>query len=426
MIGKVKHTINSIVYKCLYYSGLLAHKTHLNWDTIKTYSLTTEELHPVFVGSSSLFFIDSIQVRGYFRPIMPHVSFRGCVLDSVEDFYTNVHPEHRTEQALVKQALKEKKRFKKFLNMGSFNDPYSRARKFYLTKDPEVVGIPKPVNLISGSEEWKRFINNIHALLKYVKNSMTRYDRNRRGGDIEYSSVNRIMGTEAVARLLGLEDLFPRTDFAIIRTPENEYKGTLMSISEGESTNRISRSRSYAVASPALQRDLNRLNIIDAITFERDHRPGNYMVILDEKGKAKGISVYDNDAILTFAPLGLSHHSGSGCSNIVKNRAINRPHMDKSLANSVLLLKKEDLDRALKPYLNGFQLAFCWGRVVSLKRAIRKSMIKDHFLLDEEGWTEDTMNEELSGQWGRTYLKYFLDFEEISKSFFDFAHAADF
>lgn len=426
MLARIKHAISKFSYSCLYNSGVLAHKTKVNWKEVRSVSLSKDEIHPVFVGSSSLYYVETPSLKGYFRPILPHVSYSQCVKDAVKEFFTEVHPEQELEYEMVKQTLGDKQSFRKFMDMGSFNDRYSRARKFYLTKDTTVVGIETPAALVVGTEEWKQYILNIHALLKYVKNSMSRHYRNRGGGHFEFSSVNRVMGTEAVAKLLDIEHLFPHTEFIEFNVQGYQMRGTLMAVAEGEKTNRIKKERSYSIASPALQRELTSLNILDAITFERDHRPGNYNIELGKDGKVAGISVFDNDAIMTFAPFPISSHSGSGSSCVVKNGFINRPHLDEDLANRIKSLKKAELTLALKPYLNRIQLAICWRRIVSLKKAIGNSMKNNkHFLLKREEWSEETMKEEISGHWGRTYLVTFLDYEDISKNFLEFAHVAD-
>ena len=425
MIARLKHSILGFGYRCLYNSGVLSHKTKVNWEEARRVSLLKNEIHPVFVGSSSLYYVETPSLKGFFRPILPHFSYSQCVKEAVKEYYTEVHPEQELEFEVVKQAIDDKKTFRMFMDMGSFNDPYSRSRKFYLTKDTTVVGIKTPTKLIKETEEWKQFIRNIHALLKYVKNAMTRHYRNRGGGYFEFSSVNRVMGTEAVAKLLGIEHLFPHTEFIELHVEELQMRGTLMEVAAGETTNRIPKEKSYSVVSPVLQSELTTLNILDAITFERDHRPGNYNIILGSDGKVCKISVFDNDAVMTFAPFPLSTHSGSGSSCVVKNGLINRPHMDEQLALKILSLKKKELKSALKQYLNCIQLAFCWRRVVLLKRAIQKSMKDEHFLLKQSEWSEETLKEELSGKWGRTYLTTFMDFEDISRSFFEFAHVAD-
>lgn len=50
--------------------------------------------------------------------------------------------------------------------------------------------------------------------------------------------------------------------------------------------------------------------------------------------------------------------------------------------------------------------------------------MKPEFLLGEEDWSEATMEEELSGRYGRTYLDIFVNYEEYNKAFVAYNHEA--
>lgn len=425
-IGQLKNSARKTAYAALYHSGVLAHKTKVDWAKARYISCKDDEVKPLYTCSNTLYYIKTSGMEGYFRPILSHTSKEQCVRDAVVEYFTKVHPDQTLEKESLNKTLSDKGSFTKLLAIGNYSDPYSRARKFYLTKDTIVVGIETPVSLIRGTEEWKTFIWNIDHFLKYVMNAIARHQRNLCGGEWEFSNANRQMATEAVAKLLGLDYMIPHSEFAVLSYQGKELRGTLMEVAKGESTEEIPLERSQAVASPALQRELTCLNVLDAITFERDHRPGNYNILLDEAGKVSALSVFDNDAAMTFAPFGLSSHSGSGSSKIVTEGGIllNRPHLDKTLVERIFGLREQALKVALKPYLNSFQIASCWKRVKDLRKAIKETMKVEGFLLEPYQWSETTMAEELSGRYGRTYLEIFINNEEINKAFVEYNNAA--
>ena len=69
---------------------------------------------------------------------------------------------------------------------------------------------------------------------------------------------------------------------------------------------------------------------------------------------------------------------------------IQRPHMDRSLAETLLRLDPRKLRLLLKPYLNVLQIAAVNTRIRRLNRAIVKTQAQNPgFLIDE--WTMDTV-----------------------------------
>lgn len=425
-VARAKCLVKEGTYGLLYGCGIMAHKTKVDWESVPHLVCNDNEMKIIFTGSSALYRITTKDVNGFFRVVKPHLSRKACIKHAVEEYYTEFFPEQKVEYESVKKAMGKRTTFKKFAAMGNIDNPYSRSRKFYLTKDTRYVGIETPQQLKKGSEEWKTYMNNIRELLRFVRIAIARQRRNRWNGDYEFDGVNRQMATEVVAGFLGLEWMVPHSFFVTVSFHGKELRGTMMNVAEGETTNRISESRAKEVASPALQRELTSLNVLDTITYERDHRPGNYNMILNENGKVENLSVFDNDAAMTFAPFAAATHFGSGCSCVIEWGGYNRPFIDKQLAESILRIEKTDFLRALKPYLNRIQLFMCWRRVIALREAIAaKRRAGVSFLLESHEWNDATMDEELSGKYGVTYLKLFINYESIKKSFYEYAHIAD-
>lgn len=409
----------------MYNIGILAHKTTVDWFNVRNVICSAADIETLHSCSNNLFRIKEKDIVCYFRPVFPHTDLISCVQEAVAVYFTVMHPEQEMEWGQVKKTLADKRKFRKLLHAGNYSDPYSPAREFYLTKKTAAVGVETPTTLERGSEEWKSFIQNIDHFLKYVINTIAHHNRNKRSGEWEFSNANRQMATEAMARLVGLDYMFPHSEFAVVITPEGEQmRGTLMQNAKGESTEGITSARSQKVCSPALQRELIKLNVLDTITYERDHRPGNYNIIVDESDKASGLSVFDNDAEMTFAPMPASTHSGSGCSKIIRGGRINRPYLDEELANRILLLEKNEVHNCLRPFLNYFQIFMCWKRIVALQKAIKNSLRRNGFLLKPEQWSKATIEEELSGKYGRTYLDAFINNEEYNKAFVEYNNVA--
>ena len=105
--------------------------------------------------SNTLYLVKTPTVEGYFRPILSHLPLKECVTTLIGEYFEKVHPEQTLEREVLKKTLADKTAFRKLMDVGSYSNLYSRARKYYLTKDITVVGIETPQSLQKGSEEWK-------------------------------------------------------------------------------------------------------------------------------------------------------------------------------------------------------------------------------------------------------------------------------
>lgn len=63
--------------------------------------------------------------------------------------------------------------------------------------------------------------------------------------------------------------------------------GTFMLEAKGISPVSLTKKQRKKVA-PSFQRNCSDLNILDAICYEKDHRPGNYNVLIDKDGLITG------------------------------------------------------------------------------------------------------------------------------------------
>lgn len=156
----------------------------------------------------------------------------------------------------------------------------------------------------------------------------------------------------------------------------------------------------------SLQRELINLNVLDAVCFQPDHGPNNYNLYGDEIGQIT-ICAFDNDNPKTFFPVFSVCHSLAGCDTLVDSaNRIQRPYMDKDLAMRLRNLDKEKLRQRLNPYLNRLQIAAVCYRIEKINRAIINTEKKQpDFLKDTECWNLRTVEEEISGKYGETYLK---------------------
>jgi hypothetical protein len=232
----------------------------------------------------------------------------------------------------------------------------------------------------------------------FIKKGVRDWYLNGRKYKYQTYNVCSAMAEEAIAKLLGLERLLTKSFFCRVRIDSGEELiGTMSSFAGGVDVRELIGSFQYSFT-PELAKDLSCLNVIDAICYEKDHRPGNYHVILDDAGLSISVCCFDNDSPWSFSPFGkVSFKTYGGVSKIVKSRRINRPFLDSGLIDSIQYLSYEKLVKALTPFLGMGQIKACWRRIFALKKAISNT----RFQFKE--WNGAIMMEELQGQYGKTY-----------------------
>lgn len=241
----------------------------------------------------------------------------------------------------------------------------------------------------------------------FLKKGMRDWFLNGKRNQYQTYNVCSSMAEEEVAQLLGLENLLTKSHFCKIRIGEGMVLyGSMSSDARGVDVREL-KDCFREVYTPSLAKDLTSLNLVDSICYEKDHRPGNYHIILDDNGKAVSICSFDNDSPFSFAPFGgAAFKTYAGASEIIKKGQFNRPLLDNNVSERLLSLNRNDIQKSLGVYIGRNQVNACWKRVVELQKALKNTQ----FIFDD--WTEDVMMEELSGKFGNTYYSVLYHLSE--------------
>ena len=234
------------------------------------------------------------------------------------------------------------------------------------------------------------------------------------GGRYETMPTNTSLASERIAKLLGLGDLIPDSEYLYLKIDEEPLKyGLMTEPAPGICVIAVSSKEARRNSiTPALQRALNALHLLDTICYETDHHPSNYNVIFNERGAAVGISAFDNNGEGAFRfSRKISFKNNKGCSPLVdRNGNMNRPYLDADLVHNLATLTFSGTFAALKDCVPVASILFMWMRVTALRDAIRNSLRSGTAqLLRSEEWSEETVSEELSGQYGKTYLHSYIE-----------------
>ena len=297
----------------------------------------------------------------------------------------------------------------KFFDIGTYIDyppqkyPCVKAEwaEFVRTKDISLVGL-------ENMPDW--FKNILPSFARFARCPIYDYTCNRSLYSYQYQSLfsGKMKSTKIIADLLGAEDIVPSTKYICLKCGNAIKIGVSVDVAAGKGFWNINGIR----ITPSFQREINIMNMLDVICYEKDHRPDNYFCKVDEADNIIGVSVFDNDSPSTFLPsLSIRFRSFSLEAPFVDNRGyINRPFFDKKSAECLMQLRKEVISQKLSGHLTSIEIFAVIVRVERLKKAMKRSLADGKLkLLTPEEFSRSTMLEELSGGYGNTSMKYFAD-----------------
>lgn len=340
----------------------------------------------------------------FFRECKRHLPLAQYVLESIDLYYTHVVKDLYGDRCFLETCLRDKNRLKTFANMGMTNDLNSGAYWFCMGQGTQHIGLPAVDPL---REE------RLKDLVQYIWGDLFNYSLNSgvETGHFQTYNAVRSISTYRMAQLVGVEDMIPKTEYVLLCIEGREpVFGTMMDGADGVCMEALSCEERQGVSSPALQRALNQLNLLDVLNLEKDHRTGNYHVVVSQ-GKATNVIAFDNDSPNSFSFGGISFSTYMGCSPWCKDGKVNRPYIDKELADRILSLNEKQVKSRLRDILNPLQLASLNRRIKQVKELLHGTPAP--VFLTEEEWTEETVVQELSGSWGMTYLQQFLGEQKL-------------
>ncbi|MBR4608491.1 MAG: hypothetical protein IKO41_20010 [Lachnospiraceae bacterium] len=342
----------------------------------------------------------------FFRKCAIHGKLKDYVFSMIDFYYSYIQKDHHEDKEQIVESLNGGG-MRKFVRMGFHKRSSSTAHRF-------LAGSACASDLGIATKQDDDFTSRIRDFVKYSSNELTIFYNERyyckRGKKQTYHALNSLAYDE-ICRMLGLSDIICANTPGYLRIEGVCHFGMFMAKAKGIQGSKIPFENREIMISPAFQRKLLMLNAVDYLCNVYDHGPYNYYVSLDENQRIVDIESFDNDEIGAFPVFASVHLPGNNISPFICNKKVNRPYFDKQLAERILSLNQNDIYALCKKYLNHARAKGVAHRFDILKESILNSSNLDQgFLLDDVAWNGDTIREELSGKYGKTYLVFYRDF----------------
>lgn len=362
-----------------------------------------------YIGETVVLELNIEDKKYYFRECEVHTSFQKYIRNFTDLYFCVFCAESdysEIDRAKVYKCLSNENTFRQFLRIGSGDLITSSAsyRRFrWGTIDVDSFGID--------TEEDECCIKRMSDFLRFARVKILAYYSHRFyffKNKFQTANSCKELAYESMADLLGIRDYVAHAHYCFLKINEKYILfGTLMENADGFDASKLSQENRIEGTTPTFQKVLLNLSLLDYLCSMRDHTMYNFNVTTDSMGRFLGVKCFDNNEAGAFCSSEELFCEGAhGESSYIDEKgSINRPYIDFKMAQRILQLKKKDLYKALRAHLRIKLVLGTWRRVVALQNAISKEMHQSNkFALVDDDWNEDTIQEELSGKYGKTYL----------------------
>lgn len=423
MKDKAKEMFEVVKCKCF---RIAFHRVRNNVNE-KIIRLKSDDVGCFPLSSNTIFILKKDGETCFFRECRKHKPFDIYIKECIDDFYgianKGIAIENFVQQIPIrtKFTLEECSRFKEYvkecMHKPSFFERIKRIeyykKKAQLAIFKNQLNVPDDCLQGMGLSSVPSDLNDMLVIfIKYVSNAVMSFQFHSFLNDGEYETYSgaRNVATTELARICGLERLVAKAQFTILYIDGEKHCGVLSESAPGHRA-----LDSVCSASPQIQRELTNLKLLDVLCFQPDHWVNNYNVVPAQDGKATSVCAFDNDCNWTFFPYPrVTFSSQCDGAPIIDNKGIVLlPHLDKEVVERLKKINLSELSDQLSPFLNRLQLWALRQRIKMLLHSIEKTeKVRPNFLLTKEKWSTQTMEEELCGKYGNTYLCQYVNKEE--------------
>ena len=397
--------MKDLFLRLYYVLGLSSHRISLSLEDIPVLDVKDSSILLNVSSSNNLLEVLCNNQKYYFR-FIPERPKRKDVIKFIISRYERLTG---ADLSTIDHILGLTGHAKSFLRMGDFTKN-SNIYKYFSTGDLSLVGLD---NRVLESVDK----NELISFLYFAWSEICSFFKNSKGGKYQLYSYNRSRCQEVLYELFDQPNLIGKIRLVRIEGNHDTFLGSIMPHAEGVNPLSFKKGELKKRIDPIAIKDLNTLNLLDVLCYERDHRPGNYNVILDDHQRVISVQAFDNDSDLSFSPFFSVSRPLRGCPGLVKKDGrLSISHLDREFALKYLSVCSKDLRDAVKPYLNRIQTLALIIRFRKIKKSLVKTIKEnDSFLKDSTEWTESILSSELNSGNNKNYTSLLAEWYEGEK-----------
>ena len=258
-------------------------------------------------------------------------------------------------------------------------------------------------------EEIKIIKTNPSLVIKVMKEGCNGYFKPciKKGNKEVFDNLNNKLAYESLANLFGFSEYIPHTDYCVLRTDKKEWVGCFQVPSKGSEIWGIPSWLRVKMILPEFQMALSKMRLFDSICHELDHSLNNYRPIISNNTEFISVSMFDNGGLGTFG-----RTSRINCKTyygldplFTDDNHFTIPYQDDKLINRICNISFREVYSALSPYVSIDSTIFTYIRIKKIRKAVKKDLRMGYLqCLTSDQWSQKTIDSELSGRYGRTYL----------------------
>lgn len=407
----MKREIIDFIRKVTYCN--IGRKKCINENALPVLSCKKEDISYIASSNNIVRFSFEGQIY-YFKECRIHSDIHSYVKEVLNDYFENVcsYVKGTLIKQYIENDLKNSANFRRLKKINEYvEDHYGVIKGKYKGWNVGEIGFPSLFEAyLKGKLEVIEFMDNYGSdFVSYIRNEIYAFDLNNyvKTGYYQTFRTSISIATKKLATLFGLEDMVPDSWYIKLMVDEISKIGIVTKKCEGICPLDLPKEKKLDFTYN-FQKELLRMNYFDAVCFQRDHKEENYFVDFNEEGKVDQVIALDNDSPMTFFPLPkLSFTTSVFCSPVCYGTKPNRPYIDKDFYEKVMAMQAGKVFHTAKEELPVVQRLCVILRFQSLKKiASRTEVLKD------KEWSAKTIDKEISGEYGKTYLKHYIECDE--------------
>lgn len=407
----MKRNIISFIRKVTYYNQ--GKKKPMDNDALPIYRCKAKDTTYVASSNNIIRFTHQNETY-YFKECRVHSDVYTYIKGVIDDYFNHIcdYCDKDIIKRVIYDDIGKSPNFSKLRRINVYvENHYDAIKCNYNGWNVGNVGFPSLYNAyIEGKKTVVEFMEGYCSeFVGYVRNEIYAYDLNNyvKIGNYQVFRPSISIATKKLGNLLGLDDMIPECWYIQLDIDGNRKVGLVTKECKGVCPLNLTQEEKLNI-STTFQKEINRMNYFDAVCFQRDHKEENYFVDFNEERQVNRVIALDNDSPMAFFPIPkLAFSTCVLCSPICRGLKPNRPYVDKDFYQMVKRLKISEVFQCVKSELPLAQRVCIAYRVCVLKKVLSRVEV-----LDDEEWSIATINNELNGEFGKTYLKHYIECNE--------------